>query len=222
MNLRRLIFAAILSSVAAVAQPNAALDNQYQIRYASNLQATGGDSYINISNTGSNVAGPASGIASGTTPVVPGTICANVYAFGPDEEILSCCSCPVTPNGLASLSAKNDLMNNILGRFTPNSIVIKLVASTPAAGTATGCVNSAAGFLSGATGMVAWGTTLHANTGPADTGHFGLTETPFTPASLQIGELNRLWSLCTFAQSQGSLHGICNSCSVGGLGAAAQ
>jgi hypothetical protein len=221
MNLRKLVFAAILSSVAAFAQPAATLDSSfYLVRYASNLQATGGDSYINISNTGQFAAG----IASGTTPVVAGTLCANVYAFGPDEEILSCCSCPVTPNGLVSLSAKNDLMGNILGRFTPNSIVIKLVSTVPTTGTATGCANSAnlTSIAGGAPGMVAWGTTLHANTGPLDTGHFGLTETPFTPALLSGGEVLRLSTLCTFAQAQGSLHGICNSCSVGGLGAAAQ
>jgi hypothetical protein len=194
------------------------LDSGCLVSYATNLGAPGGDSFINISNTG---ASGASGTQSGTTFSVPGSICVNVYAFSPDEQLLSCCSCPVTPNGLVSLSARNDLLTNTLGRFSPNSIVIQLVATQPAGG----CANSAAA-LTGATitvpGLVAWSTTLHANTSPADAGHFGLTEAPLTGCRSSTAEQDRLGTLCAFALSQGSLHGICNSCSVGGLGAAKQ
>jgi hypothetical protein len=34
--------------------------------------------------------------------------------IAPDEQMISCCSCPVTPNGLRSLSAQEDLINNTL------------------------------------------------------------------------------------------------------------
>jgi hypothetical protein len=65
-----------------------------------------------------------------------GNLCANVYTFDPAEEMVSCCACLVTPNALVSLSAKNDLINNVLTPAIPTSIVIKLLSIQP--GTATG------------------------------------------------------------------------------------
>ena len=215
MTLRFLIAAVIATSAVAYAQNPITADSPYQIRYASNL--TVGDSAVNISNTGAH-----GGVTlqSGTTASVGGSICANVYVFSPDEEIVSCCSCPVTPNGLVSLSAQRDLINNPLTRGTPTSIVIKLVASVPVGGS---CTNSAAaiGTATLAPGLVAWGTTLHANTSAA-AGVYGVTETAFTPASLSASELSRLETTCGFILAQGSSFGVCNSCRLGGLGAASQ
>jgi hypothetical protein len=162
----------------------------------------------------------------GAPPVnTPGNICANIYAFAPDEQMVSCCSCPVTPDGLVSLSAKSDLVSNILTPATPSALVIKLLATVPVAGS---CTNSAAAVTTAtlANGMVAWGTTIHAT--PAS-GVYGIAETPFSPATLStggtganIGELARLGSLCDFIIANGSGYGQCNSCSLGGLGAVRQ
>jgi hypothetical protein len=60
-----------------------------------------------------------------------GNLCVNVYAFDPQEAMISCCSCLVSPDGLNSLSARNDIINNTLTPAVPSSIVIKLVASLP-------------------------------------------------------------------------------------------
>lgn len=95
--------------------------DSFQVRYASNL--TAGDSVINITNTGVNGAplnGPGFGGAAGNT-------CVNVYAFSPDEQLISCCSCLITPNGLVSLSVNQDLISNTLTGVRPNSVVVKLV-----------------------------------------------------------------------------------------------
>ena len=214
MKLLTFITVAMLVSVAAFAQNPITADSPYQVRYASNLGV--GDSFVNISNTGANGAG----VASGTAATVTGSLCANVYVYAPDEEIVSCCSCPVTPNGLVSLSAQRDLISNPLTRGTPTSIVIKLVATAPVGGS---CANSA-GAIASATpvqGMVAWGTTLHANSS-APAGTYGVTETAFTPAALSAGEIARLQNNCGFILAQGSGFGICNSCRLGGLGASAQ
>jgi hypothetical protein len=155
----------------------------------------------------------------------PGNICANVYAFTPDEQLVSCCSCPVTPDGLVSLSAKRDLASNTLTPAVPSALVIKLLATVPVAGS---CNNSAAAVTTAtlANGMLAWGTTVHAT--PA-TGVYGVSETPFSPATLStggtganIGELARLGSLCNFIIANGSGFGQCNSCRLGGLGAVRQ
>ncbi len=199
--------------------------DSYLLRYISNLNI--GDSVINITNSGARGAS----VYAGTTTSTTGTLCANVYAFSPDEQMIGCCSCPVTPNGLVSLSAKNDIISNTLTPAVPTSIVVKLVASIPASG-ASGCSNSAttvtpltvtpaANQLT--TGMHAWATTIHTGV----TANPVITETPFargtlsvTPGvGLDIGELARLSQSCTQINAIGSGFGICRSCRLGGLGA---
>jgi hypothetical protein len=204
MNLRKLLLAVIVLSMAAYAQPNATLDTPYQVRYAANLGA--GESYINITNGGANGAGLAAGTGAGVT----GAICVNVYAFSPDEQMISCCTCPVTPNGLVNLGAQRDLIRNTLTPAVPTSITVKLLATAPVGGS---CNAAAPGAP--VSGMVAFGTTLHAAPG----GGFATTETPFIPATLSAGEFARLTGLCTFIQANGSGFGICRSCRLGGLGA---
>ncbi len=187
------------------------LTDVFQIRYAANL--TSGDSVVNLTNTGANGAslnGPGFGGAAGN-------ICANVYAFSPDEQLVSCCSCLITPNGLASLSVNSDLISNTLTGVRPNSIVVKVV-NTGAGGafTGTSCTNSAA--LAGsaafplAGGMLAFGTTIHAS----GTG-FPVTETPFSRGTLSPAELASITSRCTNIIGNGSTFGICRSCRAGGL-----
>ncbi len=181
--------------------------------YAANL--TSGDSLINLTNTGANGAaltGP--GFAGGI-----GNISMNVYAFSPDEQLISCCSCPITPNGLASLSVTGDLINNTLTGVKPNSVVVKLVVTgAGAAFTGTTCANSAA--VAGqnvadpllATGGLAFGTTLHV----LGAG-FAVTENPFRGATLSAQELASITNLCTNIIGNGSGFGVCKSCRPGGL-----
>ena len=210
-----LTLAAMTLSMVAFGQQ----DTQFQVRYAANL--TAGDSVINITNTGANGAsltGPGFGGAAGN-------ICVNVYAFSPDEQLISCCSCLITPNGLVSLSVNQDLVSNTLTGVRPNSVVIKLVNTTAgnAGGTGTTCTNSAA--LAGqvgsifqlAPGMLAWGTTVHS---AAAAGTFATTETAFIPATLGQGvgsELASITNRCTNIIGNGSTFGICRSCRTGGL-----
>src|ERR1700677_514996 len=122
-----LVFATLALSTVAFAQMD---DLNYHIGYAANLNI--GDSEINISNDGFR----AGFYNNNATGLGAGNICANVYTFDPSEEMISCCSCLVTPNALVSLSAKNDLINNVLTPAIPTSIVIKLTATVP--GTVTG------------------------------------------------------------------------------------
>ena len=187
--------------------------NVFQVRYAANL--TAGDSVINLTNTGANGAalnGPGFGGAVGNT-------CVNVYAFSPDEQLISCCSCLITPNGLQSLSVNQDLISNTLTGVRPNSIVVKLVNTGAGAGfNTTSCTNSAA--LAGtagfplAPGLLGFGTTVHASS-PA--GSFATTETPFLNATLSTQELASITSRCTNIVGNGSTFGICRSCRTGAL-----
>ena len=166
-SLRTTLIASFALSVVTFAQPNVTVDSRYQIRYVANLNL--GDSVINITNGGANGAG----LAAGTTAATTGALCVNVYAFSPDEQMISCCSCPVTPNGLVSLSARRDLVNNTLTPAVPTAIVVKLVASVPVGAT---CANSAAAPGNIQSGTMAWGTTVHAAAVVGGTDR--VTETP--------------------------------------------
>jgi hypothetical protein len=210
MHLRNLVLATLAVSGLALAQSTTvapavgpvSLDAPFQVNYASNLNL--GDSVINITNTGAAGAGLAAGSQTGA-------LCANVYAFSPDEQLISCCSCNVTANGLVSLSATRDLISNTLTPAVPTSIVVKILATTAAAG----CNAATPGAPQN--GLVAWGTTIHA--AATLPGGLATTERAFVPATLSAGELTRLTALCGFIQANGSGFGICRSCRLGGLGA---
>ena len=184
----------------------------FQTVYAVNVDK--GESFINATNTA----------VHGTWPIgfgsPNGNICLNVYGFSPDEQLVSCCSCLITPNGLVSLSVTNDVLINTLTGIRPNSAVIKLVttASAPGASFTTNCTNSAA--LAGTPnnvvvgGSQAWGTTLH---GPAvNGGSFVTTEVPALEATLNPQDLLSITSRCANIIGNGSSYGLCRSCRNGG------
>src|ERR1700683_3547286 len=140
MYLRNVFLAAIALSTAAFAQPNATLDSPFQVRYAANLNI--GESYLDITNDGANGApllGPGFGGASGN-------ICVNVYAFDPNEELVSCCSCLVTPDQTVNLGVNADLTSKTLTGLLPTSVTVKMAATLAGAGrpgSRPGCTNSA-------------------------------------------------------------------------------
>ncbi len=190
----------------------------YQIGYAANLNI--GDSVVNITN-----AGYYGGFVNAGTS---GNICVNVYTFDPQEEEIGCCACLVTPNGLNSLSVKQDLISNNLTPAIPTSVVIKLVATSPAPGLTSVCnpalVAPGASLVTPtpntlAPGMTAWGSTLE----PAATaGTYGPVGVPFLSKALGISEMTALTQVCNFIQANGSGFGICKSCRLGALGGAKQ
>lgn len=187
----------------------------FLISYASNL--TAGDGVINLTNTGTNGAsltGPGFGGAVGN-------LCMNVYTFSPDEQLVSCCSCLVTPNGLASLSVSQDLISNTLTGVRPNSVVVKVVPTgSGATFTGTACTNSAATAGQNAAnplianGALGFGTTVHAQGST-----FATTEIPMRQSTLSVEELASITNRCTNIIGNGSTFGICRSCRAGGLNA---
>ena len=210
-QIRCLLLVTASLSGAAYAQTVSA-DAPFQVRYASNVSL--GDSVINITNTGAigdSLYGP--GIGGGT-----GTICVNVYAMAPDEQLMACCSCSVTPSALVSLSVVRDLLSNTLTSVRPMSLVVKLLATQAGTGgNDSNCTNSAATSAATAvlaTGLAAWGTTIRSSPATATV----VTETPFTPATLSGGEFASLTNRCAFIIGNASPFGICRSCQFGGLG----
>jgi hypothetical protein len=192
------------ASITVLAAPPS---DAFQVRY---LTLQYGDGVVNFTNAGA---------VAGTDPA--GTICVNIYAFDPAEEMISCCACRVTPNGLSSISARTDIMGNTLTPGTPQSITVKLLASVAA-----GACNAATQVTPAnlARGMKAWATTLHSLTiqgSPAPPPLTGVTETPFAVAELSPSEFTKLTSYCNFIQLVGSGFGQCKSCTsrVGAQGA---
>ena len=168
----------------------------FQVGYTANVTGAA-DSFVNITNNGAS--DPAA---------TPGTLCVNVYAFDPSEEMLACCVCPVTPNGLVSLSAQSSLLANTATGEKPSSLVIKLVANT---NTGAACDASNLSFTALAPGMRAWGTTLHMLSGS-----FVVTENSFAQGILSTAELNHLAGFCAFIEGGLSGHGMCTGCATGG------
>ena len=229
-----LLFAAVLFSFSALAQLGGTGDDVECSTCAfalfpgqPNLPTTlapvgalnaGDAAVINITNSGLNGAslnGPGFGGAAGN-------MCVNMYAFSPDEQLISCCSCLVTPNALVSVSLNNDLLSNTLTGIRPNSVVVSLIGSLAGpGGTGTSCTNSAAlvqraaGPFPVARGMLGWGTTVHQGV-PAGT--FAVNELPFKPASLGDAQLASLTGRCANIIGNGSSFGLCRSCRAGGLG----
>ena len=154
---------------------------------------------MNLTNTGN---------VNGFDPA--GDICANVYVFAEDQQLIACCTCPLTPNHLKTLSAQKDLVSNTLTPGVPIGITTMLVASSGA------CNASNPGPLVG--GLRAWGSTLHAAPG----GGFTTTEANFLNVPLSETEFTKLTSLCGFIQADGSGFGICGSCRQGAAGSVRQ
>ena len=174
----------------------------FQVGYAANLSV--GKSVINITSAGS---------LEGLEPV--SDICANVYVFAQDQQLISCCACPLTPNHLKTVSYQ-DLISNTLTPGVPTGVTVALLATANPGGGTCDAANANAATL--APGMRAWGTVVHAAPG----GGYGVTENPFLPASLSAGELAKMTSFCGFIEADGSFYGICKSCSEGAAGAAKQ
>ena len=214
----RLGFGVALLSTVALAQNyyvnshgQQAPADAYQVRYAANLAA--GDSVVNLTNAGTK-----GGYDSN------GDICANVYVFADDQQLIACCACPLTPNHLQHLSVNGDLVSNTLTPGKPADVTIALVATEQHGTCDPANLNGiqdadGRGFdVDFAEGLRAWGTTLHAAPG----GGYTVSETEFSQASLSDSELDKMVSYCGFIKADGSGYGICNSCTLGAAGAAKQ
>src|SRR5690348_6487354 len=78
----QLLLTTFVCALAAIAQTPV---DAYQVRYVANISI--GDSLINMTNAGS---------LDGFDPA--GNICANVYVFSQSQQLVACCTCPLSPN----------------------------------------------------------------------------------------------------------------------------
>lgn len=175
-----------------------------QVRYVANLRQ--GDAIVNVTNSGARGAGMAAGTSASTT----GALCLNAYVFSPDGQFYSCCACPVTPNGLISLSSRQDFLS--LTVEAPSlSLIVKLAASVPVGSTC-----SATNPGPPAPGLHAWATTVVG----LQEGFLDVAEGPFRNASSPIGERQSLAAQCTAYRAQVAGSEICRSCRLGSVSTA--
>src|SRR5690349_5103716 len=68
-----------------------------------------------------------------------GTVCADIYVFDLNQEMLECCACPITANGTLSLLATGApgaaLRANTLTAATPVAGMFKIVSAQAVSGT---------------------------------------------------------------------------------------
>jgi len=203
---------------------NMGIPDAFQVTYVANLNVSQTnpalDSFINISNSGASI-DFAESLLEGVAlpgnhkrgPSKPhsilvsegvGSICANIYAFDASEELLSCCSCVVTPGALAPIGISTSLLSNTATGEKPSSAVIKIVSTLDFGGCDPTNIDP---FLL-VSGMLGTRTTLHATT----PGSFALTESPFVQSELSQGELDHLTTFCAFISANGAGGGVCTGC----------
>jgi len=134
----------------------------------------------------------------------------------PDEELISCCSCLLTPDQVVDLGVNRDILpNNTHSGQIITSVTVTLLGTLAGdTGNGTSCAESAAAATSASIvgGFVAFRTTLHAAAGGAP---YAVTEVPFLPASLSTAELASLGNRCTAIIGNLSGYGICAACRPG-------
>ena len=185
-----ILFAAALPLVAQ--QPSI-----YFVDYFSNNPGPGGaaDQQVRLVNYG----------ATGTPLTSPqGDVCANVYVFDANQEMVACCSCRITPNGLLTLSVANGLTNNPVTSVVPVNGDVKIVSTAARGSSACTPLTDNGGFLESTVGF---GTHLQVSGGTA-AGTY-ITETAITSAGFSTIEHDFLLQACQFARYLGSNKGVC-------------
>jgi len=171
------------AGIGPIAVPSSSCESDvFEVNYYSNANnEVYPDGTVQITNVGTSV---------GATGDKSGNLCALIYVFRPDQQLAECCSCPVTPDGLLTLSINANLTANPLTAASLTTGDIKIVSSTSCDPTAP----------NPAPGIQAWAT--HIQSG-------GLTETAFTSPNLCSGELDGLAKACSILVNEGSGAGIC-------------
>ena len=198
----------LLTLIALAAIPSFAQTGPYLVDYFSNnpgpyLTGTiapeslvAADQQIRLVNFG----------AAGTPLTSPdGDVCANIYVFDANQEMISCCSCRITPNGLLTLSIGNNLTGNPVTSVVPVNGDVKIV-STAAIGL-TGCtpLTYNGGILDSVAGF---GTHLQTSGGAIPCTY--ISETNIPSAALGAAEQGFLPQACQFARYLGSGKGVCD------------
>jgi hypothetical protein len=156
-------------------------------------------------------------ITASTTIATSGILCANIYVFDTAQELIECCGCPVTNNGLRTIDEFFDLTSNPKAMPPPFNAagVIKILSSGPNNTGDTlsllqfGICNPA--FPPVANPQGAFTLREYATHGKDSR---TVTESEFLESPPTAAEVTNLTENCTTIHQNGTGHGIC-SCGVG-------
>jgi len=192
---------------------------------------------VNPSRAGYGGTGISGGTGDNTvrlinTTAANGTLCAMIYVFDDFEEMQTCCGCPVTPDGLRTLSTVNDLTFDFgVNKANLNAGVIEIISALQnfpsnriqPPGTYGFCSPTALASNAGGTpivpttGLRAWITHDEIlEPGNIVGGHVrqGASVDEFADSPLDATHLSSLQSKCNFLISNGSGSGVC-TCGAG-------
>ena len=156
----------------------------YQITaFDHNLNRNNADQWVRIINPGLNGE----------------NICADIYVFDDTQELLECCSCPISANGLLTLSLRNDLTANPITSQAPDKGVIKIVSSSTCIATSPAPTPN----------LRAWISHYELIVGLTSAGSSAYSDASFDRSSLSSYEQSFLGQACAFAQYLGSGKGVC-------------
>ena len=203
--MKRSLFLMVLALIIAI--PSFGQTGPYLVDYFSNNPgptkylteipvATVADQQIRLVNYG----------AAGTPMTSPdGDVCANIYVFDANQEMISCCSCRITPNGLLTLSVGLNLASNPVTSVVPVSGDVKIVSTAAVGNTRCTPLTYNGGILDS---LVGFGTHLQTSGGTILGTYLSETNIPF--AALSAAEQGFLPQACQFARYLGSGKGVCD------------
>jgi hypothetical protein len=198
---------------ATVVGPN---DSFYFVTYYSNANTTGvPDATLRIVNDG-GFACISTGVASGNVTCESdgeaGTLWAAIYVFDDSQEMISCCSCQITADGLLSESVNKELTaNTFTGRGELTRGVIKVLSARDSDPASPGLSIGLRGWM---THIQATTTTFPAP-GPGnpvnavEKGPWFVTEDVLANSNLTELEYGNLGALCSYGLTIGSGYGLC-------------
>jgi len=187
----------------------------YFVAYYSNANTSGApDGTLRIINDG-DFTGCTAGIAEAACDGPSLTLYADIYVFDDSQEMISCCTCPITADGLLSESVNKQLTaDTFTARAEIQRGVIKVISDE--AGYNLFSPNTVPGT---APGLRGWMTHIQATTngepavksGPdTSKGPWFVTETALADSNLTELEASNLGTVCSYGlASIGSGYGLC-------------
>jgi hypothetical protein len=186
-----LVIALAFGTVSAMAQNSP--DDVYALGYYSGANTTGNpDTTVRVINDGS--AGEAD-------------LCAAFYVFDNSQELQSCCSCPVTADGIISESVNRNLLGNVLTAAVNKAGVIKVLSNATASSPTGECSASAQYAGPTTAGIRGWITHIQAGKTAATP---QITEVALKDSNNTAMENSDLETECQFLIRLGSGHGVCS------------
>ncbi len=181
-------------------------DSYYFVTYYSNANTSGApDGTLRIINDGDQATTDVEGVENGTLD-------AAIYVFDDSQEMISCCACPITADGVLSESVNKELTaNTFTGRGELTRGVIKVISTIETSPTGE---NPYIGLRGWMTHIQATTTTFPAP-GPGspvnavEKGPWFVTEDALADSNLSGTEIGNLVTVCSYGLTIGSGYGLC-------------